>query len=59
MFQVECKKDRGKYSLSVTHNGFQWSTIRLETISEIQAVIRCLFSKIPTLDIDEHYEERR
>ena len=57
MFQVKCEKEWGEYSLSISHNGYQWATLRLKDANEIQAVIRCLRNKIPVLDVDEYYKD--
>ena len=28
-FQVICRKERGDLSLSITHNGYQWTSIKI------------------------------
>jgi len=33
-FKVETKEDHGSYYLSVTHNGYQWNSIRLNNLQE-------------------------
>jgi len=30
-YQVKCTKEFGRLNLSVTHNGYQWFSIRIET----------------------------
>ena len=42
-FQVECKKDHDELYLSVTHNGYQWSSIRIDDPKyEIPLIIKAL-----------------
>ena len=58
MFNVKCEIEYGKFNLSVTHDGYQWSTIRLHNAREIQNVVRCLMNKIPVIDVDDYYDDR-
>jgi hypothetical protein len=58
MFQVRCKKEHGQYNLSVTHNGWQWTSIRLENQHQMQAVINCLYIEMKPLDIDDYYDPK-
>ena len=42
-FNVKLEKEFGKYNLCVTHNGYQWSSIRIdEPAFEIPRIIKVL-----------------
>ena len=39
-YEVKCKKDYGELYLSVTHNGYQWSSLAIKNIAyEIPLII--------------------
>jgi len=48
-FDVKINNEYGNYYLSVTHNGYQWSSIQFNDSREIQKAIVVLIAQVKAI----------